>query len=388
MTLDASGNLLVGGTANPYSNTNRGVVQSNGTASAMFGLAVNGVAAGYWISNGSLMTLGAPTGHAINFDINGERMRLDASGNLGLGVTPSAWNNKAIDVDSYASFASWNNATGVGNNVWRNSTPNFVYKNTAAAAMYLQTAGQHIFYTAPSGTAGNTFTFTQAMTLDASGNLLVGRTSALNNGTIEALGSGQQAFVGQVTSNTNSNFQGFSSSGQATFQVTGGGDLQLRRDDSGPTFTFVNGDMAANERIGQIRFTSNGVTGQSSVIDSYGGSSSVDFTDLRFSTAYGGVVGERMRLDSQGNLGLNTATFGTSAAGVLSLGTGTAPSTGPADTVQIFSVDRSAGNTIPAVRCEGSGVTNAGITNTTVTNKIAIQVNGTIYYLLATTNAT
>jgi hypothetical protein len=97
---------------------------------------------------------------------------------------------------------------------------------------------------------------------------------------------------------------------------------------------------------------------------------------------------ERMRLDSAGNLGLNTATFGTSAAGVLALANGTAPSTGPADTVQIFSVDRSAGNTIPAVRCEGSGVTNAGITNTTVTNKIAIQVNGTIYYLLATTNAT
>ena len=96
----------------------------------------------------------------------------------------------------------------------------------------------------------------------------------------------------------------------------------------------------------------------------------------------------RMTLDLSGNLGLNTNTFGTSAAGVLSLGTGTAPTTGPADTVQLFSVDRSAGNTIPAVRCEGSGVTNAGITNTTVTTKIAMQVNGTIYYLLATTNAT
>jgi hypothetical protein len=97
---------------------------------------------------------------------------------------------------------------------------------------------------------------------------------------------------------------------------------------------------------------------------------------------------ERMRLDTSGNLGLNTTTFGTSAAGVLSLGTGTAPTSGPADTVQLFSVDRSAGNTIPAIYCEGSGVTNAGITSTTVTHKIAMQVNGTIYYLLATTNAT
>jgi hypothetical protein len=92
--------------------------------------------------------------------------------------------------------------------------------------------------------------------------------------------------------------------------------------------------------------------------------------------------------DSSGNFGIGPNTFGTNAARVLSLGTGTAPTTGPADTVQFFSVDRSAGNTIPAIFCEGSGVTNAGISNVTVTNKIAIQVNGTIYYLLATTNAT
>ena len=96
----------------------------------------------------------------------------------------------------------------------------------------------------------------------------------------------------------------------------------------------------------------------------------------------------RMTLDGSGNLGIGTATFGSSAAGVIGIANGTAPTTGPADTVQLFSVDRSAGNTIPAVRCEGSGVTNAGITSTTVTTKIAMQVNGTIYYLLATTNAT
>lgn len=41
-----------------------------------------------------------------------------------------------------------------------------------------------------------------------------------------------------------------------------------------------------------------------------------------------------------------------------------------------------------AAWCEGSGVTNAGLVNTAVTHKIALKVNGTIYYLLATTNAT
>jgi len=97
---------------------------------------------------------------------------------------------------------------------------------------------------------------------------------------------------------------------------------------------------------------------------------------------------ERLRVDSSGNVGINVSTFGTSAAGVLALKNGTKPTTGPADTIQIYSVDRSAGNTIPAVYTEGTGVSDAGITNTTVTHKIAIEVNGTVYYLLATTNAT
>jgi hypothetical protein len=99
----------------------------------------------------------------------------------------------------------------------------------------------------------------------------------------------------------------------------------------------------------------------------------------------GGMV-ERTRWDSLGNMGLNVTTFGSSAAGVFAVKNGTAPSTGPADTVQLYSSDLSAGNTIPSEFCEGSGVTGAGITSTTVTHKIARRINGTVYYLLATTN--
>lgn len=94
---------------------------------------------------------------------------------------------------------------------------------------------------------------------------------------------------------------------------------------------------------------------------------------------------ERMRITSGGNLGLGTSTFGTSAATVFSIATGTAPTTGPADTIQIYSTDLSAGNTMLSLYTEGT-VVNTNIVAAT-THRIAIRVNGTVYYLLANTAA-
>jgi hypothetical protein len=108
-----------------------------------------------------------------------EQMRLDSSGNLGLGVTPSAWNS------SYKAFQSQAGAiasVGAGeaaylHNAFIAASGNYTYVNTAAAARYSQAGGVHYWFNAASGTAGNAITFTQAMTLTAAGNLLVGRTS-------------------------------------------------------------------------------------------------------------------------------------------------------------------------------------------------------------------
>jgi hypothetical protein len=107
------------------------------------------------------------------------RMRIDSTGNVGVGVTPSAWQSpfKAIQL-SGGSIAA--NSTGslrlVQNAVFNSSA--WLYIATAAASRYEQDSGGHYWHTAPSGTAGTAITFTQAMTLDASGNLLVGLTAA------------------------------------------------------------------------------------------------------------------------------------------------------------------------------------------------------------------
>jgi hypothetical protein len=104
----------------------------------------------------------------------------DASGNLGLGVTPSAWAlYKAIQVQgaSIANFDTSDNSI-VGSNVFYGGSPtDFRYISTGTSTMYRLNGGAHYWFQAPSGTAGNAISFTQAMTLDASGRLGIGTTS-------------------------------------------------------------------------------------------------------------------------------------------------------------------------------------------------------------------
>ena len=104
---------------------------------------------------------------------------LDSAGNLGIGVTPSAWNSsaKALQVGSTTALFNAFNGTYFRNNAYYGASGD-VYLISAAATQYAQTSGQHQWFTAPSGTAGAAITFTQAMTLDASGNLVIGQTLA------------------------------------------------------------------------------------------------------------------------------------------------------------------------------------------------------------------
>jgi len=123
------------------------------------------------------------------FQIGTTDLILDASSNLGLGVTPSAWNNdyKPFQLGSQGGFVSGRVSTGtfeLGTNCYKNSAGNWIYTANNFAIRFVEdgVTGQHQWYTAPSGIAGNAITFTQAMTLDANGNLLVGKTASYGTG--------------------------------------------------------------------------------------------------------------------------------------------------------------------------------------------------------------
>jgi len=117
-----------------------------------------------------------------------ENLRLTSAGNLGLGVTPSA--NFMLEAGSTASAAarsfklmtltggfSGGNYPYFGYN-FRSTATSGTYRYEATdVASAINFSGGISFNVAASGTAGNAITFTQAMTLDASGNLGIGTTS-------------------------------------------------------------------------------------------------------------------------------------------------------------------------------------------------------------------
>jgi hypothetical protein len=120
-------------------------------------------------------------------------MALNSSGNLGLGVTPSAWGSgwKALQVAPLGGTSLWSDGgirSFLSTNVYFDGS-NRRYAANGAAFEYGQTVAGHTWNITPSGTAGDVLSFSQAMTLDASGNLLVNRTSVLLNSKVSVDGS-------------------------------------------------------------------------------------------------------------------------------------------------------------------------------------------------------
>jgi hypothetical protein len=138
-------------------------------------------------SNAGNTNVNAPASGSIRFNVNNGTFAgvFDSNANLGIGVTPSAWGSTLKTIQCTSS--SYSSLVGgyigatilsiVGHNV-RFDGSNWIRINADHASFYRQSDGTHRWELGGTGLAGSTFTPTQAMTLDASGNLLVGKTSA------------------------------------------------------------------------------------------------------------------------------------------------------------------------------------------------------------------
>jgi hypothetical protein len=224
--------------------------------------------------------------NSMRFDVSGgEKMRLDASGNLGLGVAPETWSTgSSIEVGSYFLKLSGSGTYGavVLNNAYYNSGWKFAEANWAN--MYQTTAGIHSWHTSTSagGAADAPITFIQAMTLDASGNWLLGKTSAGATGGVEIIPNVSSLGFGRLYLNS-----GYGAVANSIVFAYAGTHVGIIQQGTASTSYFTNGSAGS------------GLVG-------------VDANTLGFNT--GGT--ERARITSGGDLLVGTTVTGLTGGGV------------------------------------------------------------------------
>jgi hypothetical protein len=148
---------------------------------------------------GSIDFRTAPTGAAGGTPSITARMTILQGGNVGIGITPSAWASsfKALQVGTANLSSNGDTTAYIGSN-WVSESGGDKYITTNAAAVYAQNSGAHIWYTAPSGTAGTVATFTERMRITSGGYL-----KATTTGTYEVSPTGlYYEFNANTTTNT------------------------------------------------------------------------------------------------------------------------------------------------------------------------------------------
>jgi hypothetical protein len=231
-----------------------------------------------------------PAADTIAFAEGGaEVARFDSSGNLGLGVTPSAVdsNYRSLQVGHATYVFSGNNQytsfTEYSANAFFDTISTYKYKNTGFATKYRQNDGVHSWQTAPFGTAGNAITFTQAMTLTSDANLLIGTSDASMYDTNGGSNVGPTYYKAIFTGGGGSANYGFTASNGNS--------------DAGIGMWGVN-SASKRLRISAVisQYTSNTAGSEASL--------------MSFHTQGSGVLTERARIDGSGNFLVNTTTSG------------------------------------------------------------------------------
>jgi len=280
MRLTSAGYLGIGTTSPNNLLTVNGIACIGGVLGSTPNVQIGSNGFGNYIQSINSAGIGANT---FNFYQGGSiAYTLDIYGNLGLGVTPSAWgstNGGAFQFGSgYSSLYSYSNAVTIGSNVYYNAGNKYFASGVGSSA-YQQLGGVHYWLNAPSGTAGNAITFTQAMTLDNSGRLGLGTTSP-----------------------------------GATFDVKG-------IKNTGTSLIGIAGSLSSND-YGELGFTDSTSTIYAGLRWIFLNPSSNGSTALSFLTNNGSITTEAARIDSSGTLLVGKTSSAATSVGFQVDGTG------------------------------------------------------------------
>jgi len=175
----------------------------------------------------------------IRFAVDGtEAMRIDSSGNVGIGVTPEAWTSAFPSVLQIGAGMALTTSGGDNARILGNVYYDGAYKRITSgfAHQYEQTGGTHRWYYAATGAADSAISFTEIARIDSAGitldtnstggKFLSLETSASGDGHILLKRNGVHKY--QIASDTSHNFFIYNYNNNAfALKINTSGNLQV-----------------------------------------------------------------------------------------------------------------------------------------------------------------
>ena len=334
ITIDSSGRMLLGTTTEGNVGADDLTIATTGNTGITIrsGTTHNG---GIYFSDG---TSGADEYRGyVDYDHNGnnlnfatdavERMRINSSGNAGLGVVPnSSWNSSwtALQLGATGFVGQFQSGatdvTALGTNVWSDGA--YKYIETDEAAMIKLQNGTMIFDVAPSGTADSAISFTTAMTIANSGKVGLGidpstlpsfisHAMKIANGgglsiTSPASGDNRLIFFGTGTSSADVQLAAIKNTGSDLMFLGAAGSEKMRIDSSGNVGIGTTSPVSKLTVAGQITATGGAVSAPTYSFDNDTNTGISRPTTDAVNIVTAGS--ERMRIDSSGKVYIGTTT--------------------------------------------------------------------------------
>lgn len=153
----------------------------------------------------------------------------DAQGNIGVGTTTQTWDAMfpAIQQNARSVYAADANSTYMGGN-WYHASGAFKRLGSGFGLMYQQNAatGAHTFNIAATGAANSTLTWTQAMTIDANGNVGINTTPLTWGGSSPAIQLNAKTAIAADANSTYYGTNWYAGSGGADTAIANGYGVQ------------------------------------------------------------------------------------------------------------------------------------------------------------------